>query len=181
MSAPTDRKPFSATAQVLHWATAVMVLTMLAVGAAMVASLDRYHALIALHRPLGLAVLALVAVRLAYRLWNPPPPLPASVSRAERVAATASEWTLYGLMLALPLVGWGMLSAARYPVALAGSTHLPDILPHDPGLYTVLRTAHSLLAYALVLLVAAHLGAVLFHTLVLRDGLVWRMVPRGRG
>jgi cytochrome b561 len=181
MSASPDREPFTPVAQALHWATAAMVLTMLAVGATMVASLDRYHALIALHRPLGLAVLVVVAARLAYRLWNPPPPLPASVSRAERLAATASEWALYGLMLALPLVGWGMLSAGRYPVVLAGSTYLPNILPHDPGLYAVLRVTHSALAYTLVLLVLAHLGAVLFHTLVVRDGLLWRMLPRGRG
>jgi cytochrome b561 len=53
------------------------------------------------------------------------------MSRLERLAAWASEYTMYGLIFVLPLVGWGMLSAARYPVVLFGSLHLPFILPHD--------------------------------------------------
>jgi cytochrome b561 len=177
MSKPSERRSFSAVAQTLHWVTAAMVLAMLGIGAAMVASLGGYHTLVSVHRPLGLTVLVLVVVRLAYRLWVPPPALPATVPRPERIAATASEYTLYGLMLALPLVGWGMTSAARYPVVLFGSVYLPNVLPHDLTLYAVLRKAHTVLAYALGLLILAHLGAVLFHTLVVRDGLLWRMVP----
>jgi cytochrome b561 len=59
------------------------------------------------------------------------------------MAATASEYLMYGLMFVLPLVGWGMLSAARYPVVLFGFVHLPFLLPHDAMLYAVLRTAHT--------------------------------------
>jgi cytochrome b561 len=178
MSRRIQPRSFSGVAKVLHWTTAAMVLAMLGIGAASVGSLGGYHALVNVHRPLGIAVLAVVAVRLTYRLWTPPPPLPATVSRAERVAATTSEYTLYTLMLALPLVGWGMTSASRYPVVLVGSAYLPDILPHDVALYAVLRKAHTALAYALGLLILAHLGAVLSHTLVVRDGLLWRMLPQ---
>ena len=84
--------------------------------------------------------------------------------------ATASEFTMYGLMFVLPLVGWGMLSAARYPIVLFGSVHLPFILPHDAMLYALLRTAHTLLAYLFFLTFIAHFGAILFHTLIVRDG-----------
>jgi len=79
-------------------------------------------------------------------------------------------------MFVLPLVGWGMLSAARYPIVL-GSLHLPPILPHSLGLYTALRKAHSALAYLLFGTFMAHLTAVLFHSVVLRDGLLRRMLP----
>jgi cytochrome b561 len=78
-------------------------------------------------------------------------------------------------MFALPLVGWEMLSAARYPVVLYGPLHLPPILPHSAGLYAVLRKAHTALAYVLFMTVIAHFGAVLFHTLIVRDGILDRM------
>jgi cytochrome b561 len=84
---------------------------------------------------------------------------------------------MYALMFMLPLVGWGMLSAARYPIVLYGPLHLPFILPHDVWLYAVLRKAHTVLAYLFFLIFLAHLSAVLFHTLIVRDGLLKRMVP----
>jgi cytochrome b561 len=108
---------------------------------------------------------------------NRPPPFPATMSRAERLAATASELMMYALMFALPLVGWGMLSAARYPIVLFESVHLPFILPHDAILYAVLRRAHTILAYLFFFTFIAHFGAILFHTLVVRDGMLQRMLP----
>jgi cytochrome b561 len=156
---------------------AAMVLTMLSIGVAMVASLADYHVLVSIHRPLGIAILILVVVRFVNRLVNPPPPFPPTVSRMERLAATASEYAIYGLMFVLPLVGWGMLSAARYPVVLYGSLHLPFILPHDATLYAALRKAHTILAYLFFLMFLAHFGAVLYHTLIVRDGLLKRMAP----
>ena len=168
---------FPAVSRVLHWTMAVMVLTMLCIGVAMVVSLGDYHTLVSIHRPLGIAILILVVVRFVNRLMNPPPPLPATMSRAERMAATASELAMYGLMLVLPLVGWGMLSAARYPIVIHGSLHLPFILPHNAMLYAVLRKAHTILAYLFFLTFMAHFGAILFHTLIVRDGMLRRMAP----
>jgi len=156
---------------------AVMVLIMLCIGVAMVVSLGDYHTLVSIHRPLGIAILILVVVRFVNRRINPPPPFPATMSRAERLAATASELAMYGLMLVLPLVGWGMLSAARYPIVLHGSVHLPFILPHNAVLYAVLRKAHTILAYLFFLTFMAHVGAILFHTLIVRDGMLRRMAP----
>jgi cytochrome b561 len=172
-----ERIQFPALSRVLHWTMAAMVLTMLGIGIAMVASLADYHALVSIHRPLGIAILALAVLRFVNRLLNPPPPLPATVSRLERVTATAAEYSMYGLMFVLPLVGWGMLSAARYPVVLFGSVHLPFILPHDAPLYATLRRAHTVLAYLLFLMFLAHFGAILFHTLIVRDGMLSRMLP----
>jgi cytochrome b561 len=150
---------------------------MLCIGVAMVASLANHQVLVSIHRPLGIAILILVIIRFVNRLLNPPPSLPATMSRAERLAATASEYTMYGLMFVLPLVGWGMLSAARYPILLYGSLHLPFILPHDAMLYAVLRKAHTILAYLFFLMFLAHFGAIMFHTLIVRDGMLKRMAP----
>jgi cytochrome b561 len=168
---------FAAFSRLLHWTMAAMVLTMLCIGVSMVASLDSYHVLFSIHRPLGIAILILVVVRFVNRLLNPPPPFPATMSRAECWVATASEYTMYGLMFVLPLVGWGMLSAARYPIVLYGSLHLPFILPHNAMLYAVLRKTHTVLAYFFFLTFIAHFGAILFHTLIVRDGILKRMAP----
>src|SRR5262249_53346685 len=157
---------FAVFSRFLHWTMAAMVLTMLSIGVAMVASLANYHVLVSIHRPLGIAILVLVVVRFVNRLANPPPPFPATMRRAERLAATASELTMYALMFVLPLVGWGMLSAARYPIVLLGSLHLPNVLPHNPALYAVLRKAHTVLAYGFFLIFLAHFAAILWHTLI---------------
>ena len=161
--------------RILHWLMAIMLLTMLFIGSAMVASLGNYHKLLALHRPLGIMILILAIVRLINRLFTTLPPFPPTMSEMERRIATASEKLLYGLMIALPIVGWGMLSAARYPVVMFGPVHLPPILPAAPALYAVLRTTHTILAYLLFLTFLTHLSAVLFHTLVVRDRLLDRM------
>lgn len=152
-----------------------MLLTMLFIGAAMVASIGDYHKLVALHRPLGIAILILVIVRVINRMCTTLPPFPPTMSQLERRVATASERLLYTLMFALPLVGWGMLSAGHYPIVMFGPVHLPAILPANQTLYAVLRKTHTILAYLLFLTFLAHLGAVLFHTLVIRDGLLHRM------
>jgi cytochrome b561 len=156
---------------------AAMILTMLSIGVAMVASLANYHVLVSIHRPLGIAILILVVVRFVNRQLTSLPPFPPTMSRTERLAATASERLMYGLMFIQPLLGWGMLSAARYPIVLYGSLHLPFILPHDAMLYAVLRQAHTILAYLFFFTFLGHFGAILFHTLIVRDGILKRMVP----
>jgi cytochrome b561 len=173
----TERRQFTLFTRLLHWTMAAMVLTMLGVGVAMVASLADYHVLISIHRPLGIAILVLVVVRFVNRQLSTLPPFPDTMSPAERRVAWASELLMYGLMFVLPLVGWGMLSAARYPIVLYGPLHLPPILPHNIVLYWVLRQAHTILAYLFILTFLAHFGAILFHTLIVRDGILRRMVP----
>lgn len=172
----TQRRQFTAFSRLLHWTMAALVLSMLCIGVAMVVSLGSYHVLVSIHRPLGIAILILVVVRFVNRLLNPPP-FPVTKSRVEGLVATASEFTMYGLMFVLPLVGWGMLSAARYPIVLFGSVHLPFILPQDAMLYAVLRKAHTILAHLFFLTFIAHFGAILFHTLIVRDGILKRMAP----
>ncbi len=167
---------FALRSRILHWLMAVMLLTMLFIGVTMVASLGNYHKLVAIHRPLGIMILILAVIRLINRMFTTLPPFPPTMSRQERWIATASEKLLYGLMLALPLVGWGMLSAGHYPIVMFGPLHLPPILPANPTVYAVLRKTHTILAYLLFVTFLAHLGAVLFHTLIVRDGLLKRMV-----
>jgi cytochrome b561 len=166
---------FNLLARVLHWSMAVAILAMLFVGAGMVVSLRHRDELLDLHRPLGLAILLLAIVRLANRLRHAPPPLPADLPRIQVLAAKASHWVLYALMLAMPLIGWAMLSAGGYPVELVDGVNLPAILPHSPAMYGMLRPLHGVLAYVLFFTILAHLGAALFHAWVRRDGVFGQM------
>jgi len=91
---------FSAASRLLHWLMAPMVLAMLFIGAGMAASLSpRYALLVSVHRPLGIAILALVAIRFVNRLINPPPALPATLPPLQRLAARASHVVLYALIV----------------------------------------------------------------------------------
>ncbi len=169
---------FNLLARVLHWSMALLILAMLFIGVTMVASVHLRPGLINLHRPLGIAILLLALLRLYNRLRHRPPPLPADLPIWQAWAANASHWLLYALMLAMPLVGWAMLSAGGYPIVLWGGVHLPPIAPHTPQLYALLRNAHSLLAYLLFATVLMHVGAALFHAWVRRDG-VFQAMARG--
>lgn len=177
MSTPTTH--FSPLARALHWLMALMVIAMLFIGAGMVASVsERHEWLLNIHKPLGIAILALVIVRLIVRFTTRTPPLPADLPAVQVLAAKLSHYLLYALMLAMPLIGWGMLSAAGYPVTLFGPVHLPPIVPHDVKLYTLLRTLHTWLALALFATVLLHLAAALMHGLIRRDG-VFSSMARG--
>jgi cytochrome b561 len=165
-----QRPQFTMLSRILHWTMAVLIIAMLFIGVGMVASLSDYHWLVSIHKPLGILILVLVAIRLLNRLLNPAPSLPEGMPAWQRFVAHASHVVLYALMFALPLVGWGMLSAARYPIVLYGPLQLPPILPHDAALYAVLRTVHTVLAFLLFATFIAHFSAALMHALIYRDG-----------
>lgn len=170
-----ERSQFAYLSRILHWLMAAMLLTMLFIGVTMVASLGDYHKLVAIHRPLGIMILILAIIRLVNRMFTTLPPFPPTMAPWERRVASASERLLYTLMIALPLVGWGMLSAGHYPIVMFGPVHLPPILPPNPLLYAVLRKTHTILAFLLFATFLAHLSAILFHTLIIRDRILHRM------
>lgn len=164
-----QHRPFTLLSRILHWAMAVLIVAMLFIGIGMVGSVAAYHSLVSIHEPLGILILVLVAIRLLNRLFNPPPPLPEGMPGWQRVAAHGSHVLLYALMFAVPLVGWAMLSAARYPIVLYGSLQLPPIAPQNPMLFAALRETHTVLALLLFATFLAHVGAALMHALVFRD------------
>ena len=169
-------RPFPLLSRLLHWTMALLILAMLFIGVAMVSSLSDYHRLVAIHRPLGILLLVLVAVRLINRLLSPPPPLPAAMPAVLRLAAAGLALAALCPDVRVPLVGWAMLSAGGLSDPARGRVHLPPILPHDRALYAVLRPAHTVLAFLLFATFLAHLGAALTHALVFKDGVFRSMV-----
>ncbi|MBV9654816.1 MAG: cytochrome b [Acetobacteraceae bacterium] len=167
---------FTPLQRVLHWVMAICILAMLFIGVGMVSTVMPKHlTLVSIHKPLGIAILVLALVRLGVRARYGTPPLPYDLPEPMRLAAVLSHWVLYALMIAMPLIGWGMLSAARYPVVLFDGVHLPSILPLSDSLHTALWNAHRALALVFFALILLHLAAALFHALVRRDGVFQAM------
>jgi len=179
MNTPTTL--FHARARLLHWLMAPLLVAMLFIGIGMVSTTSpAYALLLAIHKPLGAAILVLLVLRIHTRLRHRPPPLPSDLPPLQRRAAIFSHWLLYALMLAMPLSGWAMLSAAGYPVTLLDGMRLPLIVPRDAALFAWLRGAHHWLALLLLAAFLLHLAAALFHALVRRDGVLASMAPRFR-
>jgi cytochrome b561 len=181
MNQPTSH--FAPLARLLHWLMAVMVIAMLFIGAGMVASVsERHEWLLHLHKPLGIAILLLVIVRIVVRLSTTQPLLPADLPAWQALAAKLSHYLLYAMMLAMPLIGWAMISAAGDPVMLSSSIRLPSILAANAETFAFLRKAHRYLAYLFFLTILAHLAAALFHGWIRRDEVLGSMLrgkPRG--
>jgi cytochrome b561 len=172
------RHQFTVTQRALHWLMAVCILAMLFIGVGMVSTVTRTHlTLISIHRPLGIAILVLALLRLGVRLRTGAPSLPADLPAAIKLGATLSHYGLYALMIAMPLIGWAMLSAGAYPVELFGGVQLPAILPQSDSLHTALWNAHQILAFAFFALILLHIAAALFHALIRHDGVFASMAP----
>ena len=174
----TNIPRFTPLQRTLHWIMAVCILAMLFIGVGMASTVaPRYLTLVAIHKPLGIAIQILALIRLAVRLRYGAPPLPADLPEPMKLAARLSHYALYVLMIAMPLIGWAMLSAADYPVALSASLWLPQILPLSPSLHTALWNAHFYLAFLFFAVILLHVAAALFHALIRRDGVFDAMGP----
>ena len=172
------RRHFTASQRLLHWLMALCILAMLFIGVGMVSTvMPTYLTLVAIHKPLGIAILVLVLIRLTLRLRYGAPALPADLPEPMKLAAQLSHYALYLLMIGMPLIGWGMLSAAAYPVVLFPGVVLPPILPQSASLHSLLWNAHFYLAFCFFALILLHVAAALFHALVRRDGVFEAMAP----
>jgi cytochrome b561 len=168
---------YSGTARVLHWFTAVLVLIMIPAGIAMVnvGPGELQNTLFHLHRSIGVLLMPVMLLRLGYRLGHPPPPLPADVPAVQQFAATSVHVALYVLLIVQPIVGWIGTSAFRAPILVFWLFYLPPIWPEDRAFSDQVFVVHRAIGFLIVLLLAAHIGAALFHHFVRRDGVLLRM------
>jgi cytochrome b561 len=169
-------------AQGLHWIIAGLVVvqvTLATVADDLPVGLDKL-ALMARHKSVGITILALAVIRLAWRLIDRPPP-PPPMPRWQHAASRLTHAAFYLLLFAMPVSGWLMSSASNYPVSWFGLLQLPDFVRPDEGLKDLLEDVHETLAKALIALAVLHVVAALKHQFIDRDGLLMRMLPwRGR-
>jgi cytochrome b561 len=160
--------------RILHWLSAVLIFAALLIGFTMVNAIGSYAALVAVHMTIGVTILVIVIVRIINRFTAKPPNWPPTIGRIEGMIISNSERLMYLLLLFQPIVGWAMVSATGRSAVVFG-VPLPRIAPFDDGLFFALRQTHSVLAYLLVIVIAAHVSGVLLHTVALRDGILSRM------
>lgn len=171
-----DFPSYNAPARALHWIMAAMIVAILFVGVAMVSiSSSERQTLIAVHKSLGVLMLVLGLIRVAWRLANPPPKPSRSEPFWRRRVAHATHCIFYLMFFAMPLLGWAMQSAGGYPTSVFGGLQLPPLAPQIGELHAQLRLAHKGGAYALYGLFLLHMSAALFHALILEDGTLKRM------
>lgn len=172
------RPRFDALSMALHWVSVLLVLFQF-VSAWSIDHIEPAMAPLALtaHRSSGLALWTLVVLRLVWRaVGMRKPPLPTSMGRTHRLGAKLNEYGLYILLLVQPATGL-LDSLYRGRAFALFAWTLPALLHKDHGLSALAHTAHELGAFALAVLVGLHAAAALFHHLVLKDHVLWSMVP----
>jgi cytochrome b561/polyisoprenoid-binding protein YceI len=160
----------------LHWTIAALLAFQISVGWALEDLGGRGFHLYQLHKSVGIGILALTLIRIAVRYAKPRPE--ALEKGWEGTLAKAVHGGFYAFMLGAPLTGWALVSTARVkvPTLLFGVVPLPH-LPLPAGAHELAEGAHGLLAWIGILLFLLHVAGALRHHLLLRDGLLWRMMP----
>ena len=128
------------------------------------------------HFMLGLAVWALVLVRLPLSLALHAPPITPTPPAWQHRLAQAMHVALYALLLALPLLGWLTLSAKGRPIPFFG-LELPALLGPDKALAKSLEDVHETLGELGYWLIGLHAAAALYHHYLVRDDTLRRMLP----
>lgn len=183
---------YGIVAMTLHWLIAVAILFMIAFGFYLVRlpkGDPSLFPLVQVHKSIGLTILVLSVLRLGWRLINPVPPLPDTLSPLMKFVARATHVALYVLIIVIPLSGWAFVSASPlgFPTLWFGWFRWPHIsflaaLPRAEKLHIVgtLFTTHAYLAFAAAFLIALHAGAALMHHFLLKDDTLRRMLPGTR-
>jgi cytochrome b561 len=160
----------------MHWLTALAVVTAYVTSGNPAKAKDVFDALMGqVHVISGLAVLALVALRIPARLLLGVPPTVPAPSWQTR-AAYAAHVALYGLMLLVPLAGWAALADKTTVFTLIGGFSLPLPDPHATWV-KLLGDAHQTLGNVFIWLAGLHAAAALMHHIVMRDTTLVRMLP----
>lgn len=169
---------YSLIARAIHWLTALLVLTMVPAGLIMI-RIDGgqlQNQLFDYHRSVGVVLMILTVVRLAYRLTHKPAPLPSDIPMWQRTAAKMTHVFIYAFLLVNPFIGWVATSAYPAKITVFGLFTMPAIVGKDRALSEQLFTVHEILGLLFTAAVLMHIGAALYHGIIRRDGVLSRML-----
>ena len=170
---------YTAVAKLFHWGMALLIVGLVTMGLVMTdmelspEKLQYYS----WHKWAGVSVFLLVWLRLLWRLVNPPPAYPSSMSKGVQRFAHAGHAALYCLMVIIPISGWLLSSAKGVQTVWFGVLPLPDLLEKDKELGHLLHEVHESLNYLMLLLLAGHIAAAFKHHWIDRDDILKRMLP----
>lgn len=171
---------YGTTARMFHWIVAILVLATIPAGAIMVQEgLDRalQDRLFIFHKNVGVVLLLLMLVRLAWRFLNPPPPLPDSVSPATARIAALAHAALYVLVIFMAVTGYIRVTMGGFPIEGLAALGLHPLLPRNDAISEMAKTAHFYGRFALIAVILAHVGGAMVHLVIKRDGVFRRMWP----
>ena len=170
---------YGTVARMLHWLTVLLVAIMLGAGIAMTS--EGFAAwgdqLFILHKNLGVIVFVVIVIRLAWRLFNKPAPLPATLSDRERRIAAVSHALLYILLLAMTITGYLRVVGGGFPIEMLNALGVPPLVSRMDEIATILSVVHKFTAYLLVAVIATHVTAALHHALIAQNTVMKRIWP----
>jgi cytochrome b561 len=174
-----EGQAYGPVAKILHWLVVLLLVAQFAVAWTMppIRRGTSPDGLIGLHLSIGALILLVVVVRAVWRLTHRAPPEPDDLPAWQRFAARATHGLLYGILLALPVLGWANASSRGWSVGLFGALPLPKIMPTGSELGHVLGDIHGTLATILLYVVGLHVAAALYHAIVRRDQILQRILP----
>ncbi len=160
-----------------HWLIVVLVIGMLIMGFCMglLPSNGIKGELYNVHKLTGLTILILMILRLIWAFINPKPVLLGNLSQLQTVAAHTVHWLFYATLIAMPLVGWIMSSAAgKYPHLFGLQFALP--IAKNKPVAELFSELHEILAYVIIALICLHVLAALWHHFVNKDATLSKIV-----
>lgn len=165
--------------QLLHWLVVLLILTTGTIGLLMgdMRASPTKVEIYALHKSLGLTILALAVLRFAWRMYAGAPRPPSDTPRWQDRFAAFTHWLLYALLFAIPLSGWAFNSAAGYPLQWFKLFNVPRLVARDADLRQIAGNVHEWLFWSLVAVALLHAAAALYHHFILRDDTLARMLP----
>jgi cytochrome b561 len=170
---------YGVVSRLFHWVTVLLVLVMIPVGLTMIQAIPRpvQDPLFILHKAIGPIVFVVVVLRLIWRAFNPPPPLPADMPRWQRIAARTVHALLYVCLLVMPITGYVRVTTGGFPLEFLQALGIPPLFAKNEPVGEVFSTIHAITVTLLLILIAMHVGAAAYHGLVRRDGVFSRMWP----
>jgi cytochrome b561 len=174
---------YPATSKLLHWLVAACVLTTLPVAIVMgrVGQGPAQDMLYNLHKSLGVLILILVVLRVTNRIVAGAPAPDPSLEPWQKAVSSAVHGLLYVLLVAMPVVGYVANSAYGASTPFFGLFNLPKLVADNEALAKQLFALHRWAGFLLIALVGMHIGGALFHTMIRRDAVLQRMLPRTMG
>lgn len=165
-------------ARALHWLIALLLFVQIGLGLIVEEVPEHLESTyLGLHASVGASILALMIIRLGWRVFNQAPAQPAGTPRWQESLAHLVHWGLYLITFATIIAGWMLMGSERepLPILVFGLFPLPQLVASGSPYHDLLGEVHETLAFTLVALIIVHVAAALYHQVILRDNVLRRM------
>ena len=177
IAAGDDRTRYDRVSIVLHWLTAVLVLSQFALAELWdYAPRPGKHLMIVTHMSLGITLAVVILVRIAWRV-APGQKVKAATAGLVEVASKGVHYLLYALLVSEAVLGFTLRWSGNEAMSFFGLQIPPPFAPFSKPAHQLVGEIHEYVGWAIIILAACHAGAALFHHFVLRDNVLWRMLP----